>query len=199
MISALFDSRNLILASASPRRRELLLHLGIPFEVRTIDFSEELPLTGDPVQIAKQIAILKGEEVRHGLVKGDVAITADTIVWCNGSLLGKPEDREEAAAMLRSLSGKQHLVVTGVCLLSNTSVTSFCSETLVTFKILTDQEIYYYIDNYSPYDKAGAYGIQEWIGFIGVERIEGSYFNVMGLPVQKLYLELIKFLKNNND
>jgi len=199
MIADLFKSRHLILASASPRRRELLSHLGIPFEVRKIEFSEELPESSDPAEIAELLAISKGEEVKRGLSGGDIAITADTVVWCDENILGKPSGRQEAIDMLRMLSGKKHLVVTGVCLLSDTSFTSFSSETLVTFKTLSDQEIEYYIDNYKPYDKAGAYGIQEWIGYIGVEHIEGSYFNVMGLPVQKLYSELIKFIKNNKD
>lgn len=197
MISELFESRHLILASASPRRQELLSHLGIPFEVRKIDFTEDLPGSGNPVEIAEKLAISKAEVVKIDLGSVDIAITADTVVWCEGNLLGKPADRDEAVRMLRMLSGKTHRVVTGVCLLSDVTHTSFCSETLVTFKSLSEQEISYYIDKFNPFDKAGAYGIQEWIGFIGVERIEGSYFNVMGLPVQKLYSELIKFIHNN--
>ncbi|TFH35206.1 MAG: septum formation protein Maf, partial [Bacteroidia bacterium] len=186
----------LILASASPRRKELLSHLGIPFEVREFNFSEELPGSGDPVEIAKHLARSKSNEVKTRLAKGDLVITADTVVWCDGHLMGKPGSREEATGMLRLLSGRTHMVVTGVCLLSDISSVTFSSETLVTFKSLSDEEIFYYVDNYKPYDKAGAYGIQEWIGYVGVERIEGSYFNVMGLPVQKLYSEIIEFIKN---
>lgn len=196
MINELLEPWHLILASASPRRKELLSHLGIPFEVRVFNFSEELPGSGDPVEIAKHLARSKSNEVKPRLVKGDLVITADTVVWCDGHLMGKPGSREEATGMLRLLSGRTHMVVTGVCLLSDISSVTFSSETLVTFKSLSDEEIFYYVDNYKPYDKAGAYGIQEWIGYVGVERIEGSYFNVMGLPVQKLYSEIIEFIKN---
>lgn len=148
-------------------------------------------------EIAVSLALSKADEIRHLVKPDDIFITADTIVWCENRILNKPGDRDEAFEMLRFLSGKTHMVLTGVCLLSNTSVTSFFSETLVTFRELKDLEIEYYIDNFNPYDKAGSYGIQEWIGYIGVEFIEGSYYNVMGLPVQKLYTELINFLNNN--
>lgn len=197
MIGVLFKSTKLILASASPRRKELLAHLGIPFEVRKIDFNEEPPDKSDPREIALFLANSKAGQARVGLREGEVIITADTIVWCDGRLLNKPSGREEALEMLHFLSGKTHRVITGVCLLSGISCRSFYSETLVTFKNLTSEEIVYYVDNFKPYDKAGAYGIQEWIGYIGVERIEGSYFNVMGLPVQKLYCEITKFIQNN--
>ena len=197
MIENLFRSKRLILASASPRRNELLRSLGVPFERLEVEYSEPIPKSGSPGEIAVSLALSKADEIRHLVKPDDIFITADTIVWCENRILNKPGDRDEAFEMLRFLSGKTHMVLTGVCLLSNTSVTSFFSETLVTFRELKDLEIEYYIDNFNPYDKAGSYGIQEWIGYIGVEFIEGSYYNVMGLPVQKLYTELINFLNNN--
>ena len=197
MIANMFNSRRLILASASPRRQELLSHLGIPFEVLKLDFNETPESTDDPVKAALSLAGHKADQVMHLVRPGDVVITADTVVWCNNMLLNKPADREEAISMLEILSGERHRVITGVCLFSGISRETFYSETFVKFKTLTTEEIAYYVDNYKPYDKAGAYGIQEWIGFIGVEGISGSYFNVMGLPVQKLYAELTRFIENN--
>jgi septum formation protein len=184
---------HLVLASASPRRRELLSHLAIPFRVWQHPFVEDSSRDNSPEAIAVNLAVSKSDQIAGRIERGDIVITADTIVWCNGRLLNKPAGREEAISMLTLLSGKTHMVVTGVALRSLAQTASFASVTGVRFRELSEEEIVFYVDNYSPYDKAGAYGIQEWIGYIGVESISGSYFNVMGLPVQKLYTELIKF------
>jgi len=183
----------IILASKSPRRKELLGGLDLPFEViiHEIDeiFPDGLPMEEIPVYLAK----LKAEPFYDELRNDTLVITADTIVWIDGVVLGKPNDYEHAAEMLRQLSGKKHVVVTGVCITTKEKQVAFSASTDVYFKNLTDSEIDYYLKNYHPYDKAGSYGVQEWIGYIAIERIEGSYFNVMGLPVQRLYEELLKF------
>lgn len=184
---------HLVLASASPRRRELLSHLTIPFTVWQHPFVEDSSRDSSPESIAVNLAVSKSDQIAGRIEEGDIVITADTIVWCNDKLLNKPADREEAISMLTFLSGKTHMVVTGVSLRSLVHTASFASVTGVRFRALSEEEIVFYVDNYSPYDKAGAYGIQEWIGYIAVESISGSYFNVMGLPVQKVYAELIKF------
>ncbi|MBO7418098.1 MAG: septum formation protein Maf [Bacteroidaceae bacterium] len=185
---------SIILASNSPRRRELLSGLGIEFDVRTLpDIDESYPdelLGGDiPLYISKE----KADAYKPMLKPGELIITADTIVWLHGQVLGKPKDREDAVAMLHQLSGQTHEVFTGVTLTTTEKQHSFYVETKVTFAQLSDEEITYYVDHYKPFDKAGSYGVQEWIGYIGVERIEGSYFNVMGLPVQRLYRALNQF------
>lgn len=185
---------HLILASQSPRRKELLQHLGLEaFAVKPIETDESFPsgLTGE--ETATYIAEQKAEANRSFLEERDLMITADTIVYLNGQVLGKPADREDAFRMLRLLSGKEHQVFTGVCLSSLFEQRSFVARTDVTFSELTDEEILWYIDHFHPYDKAGAYGIQEWIGAVAVERITGSYFNVMGLPVHLLYEQLKSF------
>ena len=183
----------IILASKSPRRHELLAGLDIPFEVviHEVDevFPEGLPMEEIPVYLAK----LKAEPFVNEVDDETVVITADTIVWIEGEVLNKPNDYEHAFEMLRKLSGKKHVVVTGVCLTSKEKQVAFSDSTDVFFKDLTDHDIDYYLANYHPYDKAGSYGVQEWIGYIAINRIEGSYFNVMGLPVQRLYEELLKF------
>lgn len=181
---------NIILASQSPRRQELLRGLNIPFEVREIDVEETYPKGLVGVDIPMYLAEKKANAYSDLMDEKTLLITADTIVWHEGAVYGKPTDREEAYAMLKSLSGKTHKVITGVCIstMSRRKVFSVISE--VRFAKMNQHEINYYLDNYSPYDKAGAYGVQEWIGFIGVEFIEGSYFNVMGLPIQRLYNEL---------
>lgn len=184
----------IVLASGSPRRKELLSGLGYEFEVRLLkDIDETYPegLSGE--EIAKHISRGKAEAYKETLANDELVITADTIVYLEGNVLGKPKDAAEARQMLRSLSGRKHQVITGVTLLTKEKIHTFASVSDVTFANLTDEEIAYYVDKYKPTDKAGAYGIQEWIGFIGVERIEGSYFNVMGLPVQRLYTELKQF------
>ena len=185
---------NIVLASNSPRRRDLLAGLGIEFEVRVLPGIEEsypdsLPAHEIPLYIAAE----KAEANRKEMRQGDLVITADTVVVCEGKALGKPADAAEARAMLELLSGKTHQVVTGVCLMSAERQRTFAVTTDVTFKELTADETEYYIQTYRPYDKAGAYGIQEWIGYIGVTGISGSFFNVMGLPVQRVYSELLLF------
>lgn len=182
----------LILSSNSPRRKELLAGLDIPFEVRVIeDIDESYPDTLPTGEIAEYIAQKKAAAYEVG--NDEVLITADTIVVLDDQILGKPADAEEAKLMLRSLSGKTHHVITGVCLKSRDQQHHFSVISEVTFKTLTEEEISYYVENYKPFDKAGAYGIQEWIGYIGVTGLSGSYFNVMGLPVQRIYEELKKF------
>lgn len=184
-----------VLASNSPRRRELLAGLGISYEVRVLggideSYPDNLPVEQVPVFISRK----KAEAYAATMADDELVITADTIVTIDGKILGKPADRAEAVEMLRLLSGRRHMVVTGVTFTTATRSHSFYDVTDVWFAGLTDEEIDYYVDNFKPYDKAGAYGIQEWIGYVGVERIDGSYFNVMGLPVQRLYSELTSFL-----
>lgn len=178
----------IVLCSNSPRRKELMRGLGLDFQTRVIDGIDESydkSLPGE--DIAKIISEKKAESYKATMSPDELIITADTIVYVDGEVLGKPQDRLDAIRMLKMLSGKSHDVITGVCIQTQTKSTSFSVKTKVTFAQMTDDEINFYIDNHKPYDKAGAYGIQEWIGYIGVESIEGSYFNVMGLPVQKLY------------
>lgn len=184
---------NIILASKSPRRQQLLKDLGLEFSVEVTDADETYPPGLSMEEIPVFLAELKAKAFSRELVENELLITADTIVWLNGEVLGKPADKDEAIQMLRKLSNNEHQVVTGVCLKSNSRQCSFFAVSNVAFKELTDDEINYYIDRYKPYDKAGAYGIQEWIGYIGITHIEGSFFNVMGLPIQKLYTELLKF------
>ncbi len=184
---------HIILASNSPRRRELLGGLGLPFEVRVLpDISETYPDTLPADETAEYIAVEKAAAYRPLLQPDDLVITADTVVICGDEVLGKPTDATDAHRMLRLLSGCTHHVVTGVCLLTSKFQRSFRVKTDVTFKVLDEEEIDYYIRTYQPMDKAGAYGIQEWIGYIGVTGLHGSYFNVMGLPVQRIYEELKK-------
>lgn len=183
-----------ILASGSPRRKELLSGLGLDFEVRLLaDIDESYPedLTGR--EIARYISRRKAEAYKASMAADELIITADTIVYLDGQVLGKPESEADAKAMLHQLSGRTHEVITGVTLLTQTRQHTFDCVSKVTFSPLADDEIAHYVATFKPLDKAGAYGIQEWIGYIGVERIEGSYFNVMGLPVQRLYRELKTF------
>ena len=182
---------HIILASNSPRRRELLAGLGLDFEVRTLPgIDESYPDTLAAEDIPQYISREKAAAYEAALQSDDLVITADTIVWTDGQVLGKPKDREEAKAMLRLLSGRTHQVITGVTLLTKTVRRTFAVTSDVTFDTLTEEEIDYYVERYRPLDKAGAYGIQEWIGYVGVSALRGSYFNVMGLPVQRLYQEL---------
>lgn len=186
-------SYHLILASNSPRRRELLAGLGLSFETRVIPgIDESYPEGLSGPDIASYIASAKAAAYRDTLSADDLLITADTIVYIDGQVFGKPHDRDEACAMLRALSGRTHQVITGVTLSTLRQTRTFAVTTDVSFADLTDDEISYYVDHYRPFDKAGSYGIQEWIGFVGVTAIRGSYFNVMGLPVQRLYQELKK-------
>ena len=180
-----------ILASNSPRRRELLAGLGVQFEVKVLpDIEESYPAELPVAEIAQYIACEKSAAYRQLMQPHDLIITADTIVVVDSEVLGKPKDAADARRMLHMLSGRRHQVITGVCLATNNKQRAFSVITHVDFKALTDEEIDYYIQTYSPFDKAGAYGIQEWIGYIGVTGLDGSYFNVMGLPVQRIYQEL---------
>jgi len=185
----------IILASQSPRRKELLKQLDLPFEVRTKDIDESFPSTFRPEAAAVYIAEKKANSFLNQLDK-ELLIAADTLVSIHEEILGKPKDSDDAFRMLRLLSGNVHEVITGVALLHHKKIYSFFEKTLVYFKDLTEEEITYYIKTYQPFDKAGAYGIQEWIGMIGVERIEGSYTNVVGLPTARLHHELHTFLQN---
>ncbi len=181
----------LVLASNSPRRKELLRGLGIDFEVRLIrDIDESFPATLPVSDVAVHISKAKATAYLDTMAENEVVLTADTVVVCDGQILGKPQDAEDARRMLGLLSGKSHEVITGVTLSTRQWQRSFAVTTVVCFKELTADEIGFYVDSYRPFDKAGAYGIQEWIGYVGVQRIEGSYFNVMGLPVQRIYEEL---------
>lgn len=182
---------HIILASNSPRRRELLSGLGVDYEVRTlpgVDESYPDTLSGEdiPVYISRE----KAAAYLPSIAPDELIITADTIVWLDGRVLGKPADEADACRMLRELSGRTHRVITGVTLSTAAFQKSFAVTSEVEFAPLTEEEITYYVDHYRPLDKAGAYGVQEWIGFIGVRRLSGSYFNVMGLPIQRLYQEL---------
>ena len=182
-----------ILASNSPRRKELLAGLGVDYEVRTLpDVDESYPETLQGADIPLYIAKEKADAYVAMMQPGELMITADTIVWLDDKVLGKPWDREDALQMLRTMSGRTHEVFTGVCITTTDWQRSFTAQTEVRFATLSEDEIIYYVDNFKPMDKAGAYGVQEWIGFIGVENISGSYYNIMGLPVQKLYRELLK-------
>ena len=184
----------LILSSASPRRKELLQGLGVPFEVLVIDnidetYPDDLPAS----EVAEYIACKKAQAYQATLKPGNTVLTADTVVVLGNQIMGKPHDEENARQMLRQLSGRTHQVYTGVCLTSTSRQTHFTVRTDVTFRSLTDEEIDYYVTHYHPLDKAGAYGIQEWIGYIGITAINGSYYNVMGLPVQRIYEALKEY------
>lgn len=183
----------IILASHSPRRKELLAGLGYPFEIRVLkDIDESYPAELPANEVALYIAQKKASAYRQSIASDELVITADTVVIVGNEILGKPVDQSDAIRMLHQLSGRTHQVTTGVCLLTTTTERSFDVTTEVTFKHLTDEEILHYVTQYKPYDKAGAYGIQEWIGYIGVTGLHGSYYNVMGLPVQRIYQELSK-------
>lgn len=181
----------IILASNSPRRRELLSGLGVDYEVKIVPgIDETYPESLNGEEIPVYIAQEKANAYRTSLQPDELVITADTIVYVDGMVLGKPEDEADACRMLRMLSGRTHQVITGVCLTTVDFQKSFASVTEVTFDTLSDEEIGYYVEKYRPMDKAGSYGVQEWIGFVGVTGLKGSYYNVMGLPVQRLYKEL---------
>lgn len=182
----------IILSSNSPRRKELLAGLGVDFEVRVLKgvderYPDDIPLNEVPLYIAIEKASA------YTVAQDELVVTADTVVIVDNEILGKPKDRDEAYGMLRKISGKTHQVVTGVCLTTIDDQRSFTVTTDVEFKELSDNEIYYYIDKYRPFDKAGAYGIQEWIGYVGVLSLKGSYYNVMGLPVQRIYEEFTSY------
>lgn len=189
---------NIILASNSPRRKELLAGLGVKFDVRLIaDIDETYPDNIKSHDVAEYIAKKKADAYKQSIASNELIITADTIVILGDEIFGKPLNADDAYAMLQKLSGKTHQVITGVCLLTKNEQRVFRVTTDVTFKELEMEEIKYYVDNYKPFDKAGAYGIQEWIGYIGVTSLNGSYFNVVGFPVQRIYTELQKIASRN--
>lgn len=194
MIDKSLSLYRIILASRSPRRQQLLRDLGIDFDIVIKEFDESYPegITGE--EIAKYIAGAKAAVFKNDIQKNEIVITADTIVWCNGQVLGKPVDEKDAIRMLNEISGNTHEVITGVSLLSTVKQVTFTDSTHVTFEEMSPEEIKFYVEHFAPYDKAGAYGIQEWIGLAACSHIDGSYFNVVGLPVQKLYGELKKFI-----
>jgi septum formation protein len=196
MVIGIPDSWHFILASRSPRREQLLKELGLNFDIVIKDFQEDYPVSLSGAAIAEYLAHNKALQYIDEISDNDIVITADTIVWCSNKVLDKPSGYKEAVDILHAISGKTHDVITGVTFLSNHGEHTFSETTKVTFDYLTDEEINYYVQKFEPFDKAGAYGIQEWIGLTGIISIEGSYFNVMGLPVQKLYSELKKYIKN---
>lgn len=184
---------SIILGSQSPRRKELLQGMDIPFSVRVIETDETYPQSLNAHDVAEFLAVEKGKAHLSQLNENELVITSDTVVICENEILGKPKDRPQAIAMLQKLSGKSHAVVTGVCLTTKQKTVSFSDTTTVHFKTLSEEQINYYINTYKPFDKAGGYGIQEWIGYVGISAIEGSYFNVMGLPVARLFDVLEEF------
>jgi len=196
MLADLLMSHRIILASRSPRRQQLLKELGVKFDTVIRDFGETFPegLSGE--EIARFVAHSKAASFRDEIADNEIVITADTIVWCNNQVLGKPVDKQDAVRILKEISGNTHEVITGVSLFSKSKEVTFSDTTKVTFEVFSDEDINFYIDKYKPYDKAGAYGIQEWIGIVACSKIEGSYFNVVGLPVQRLYKELQGFIKD---
>jgi septum formation protein len=188
------ENYKIILASNSPRRKELLAGIDVDFEVRVIqDIDESYPANLSTKDIAEYISRKKAAVYQARMADDELIITADTIVVLDSEVMGKPHDEADASRMLHELSGRTHQVITGVTLTTTTRQQSFSVETDVTFKTLSDEEINYYVQRYKPFDKAGAYGIQEWIGHIGVTGLQGSYFNVMGLPVQRIYEALRQF------
>jgi septum formation protein len=185
----MFDlgSKKLILASQSPRRKELLKGLGFDFEIRTKDIEEDFPQELEASKVAGFLSAKKAAAFREEIGPDEIILTSDTVVILEGKILGKPIDEADAFNMLSALSGKSHLVTTGITFLSTEKLLTFSDTAKVFFKELSSAEIDYYISNFGPFDKAGAYGIQEWIGFVGVKKIEGSYFTVMGLPIHLVY------------
>ena len=184
--------KNVILASGSPRRQQFFLDLNLKFEIRLKEIDEIYPENLVAAEIPNFLAELKANAFKDELTDKDILITSDTIVWLNNKALGKPKDYDDAFEILRSLSGNMHEVITSVCIMTTTKSEILTEITKVYFNTLKDEEIEYYINTFEPYDKAGAYGIQDWIGLIAVNKIEGSYANVMGMPVDKVY----KYLKN---
>ena len=190
MLNEKLNDYNIILASGSPRRQEFFKGLGLDFEIRLKPIKEIYPNHLTHSAISDFLAQLKSVPFKEELNENDILITSDTIVWYNNEALGKPKDNQDAFNMIRSMSGQTHEVISSVCFSTESTQKLVNAVTKVTFKDLNDEEIWYYINNFSPMDKAGAYGIQEWFGFIAVTKIEGSFFNVMGLPVHLVYKTL---------
>ena len=193
MLKEKLKDNELILASGSPRRQELFKELGVDYKIEVREIDEVYGHHLKAEEITNYLASQKAAAFENDLNENEIVITSDTIVWHNNKPLEKPKTTEEAIAMLKELSNTAHKVITSVCIKAKNKEIVFFDTTKVHFKKLTNEEIDYYVENYKPFDKAGGYGIQEWIGFIGVTKLEGSYFNVMGLPVHKLYEELLKF------
>lgn len=183
----------IVLASGSPRRQQFLRELDADFEIRLKEVDEIYPDTLQGAEITDYLAELKAAALTESLSDDEILITSDTIVWHENKALGKPKNKDDAFAMIKSLSGKTHEVITSVCIRNAGNSETFNETTRVTFNSLSDDEINYYLDKYQPYDKAGSYGIQEWIGLVAIAKIEGSYANVVGLPVDKVYQHLLKF------
>jgi septum formation protein len=194
MIPDNLDNFKIILASRSPRRQQLLRELGLKFDVAIREYIETYPDGLNGEEIARYLAHEKAVSFKNEISYNEIVIAADTIVWCNDRVLGKPVDLEDAKHILKEISGNTHEVITGVTIFSLSKELTFSDSTKVTFEALSEEEICFYVDEFKPYDKAGAYGIQEWIGLIACSHIDGSYFNVVGLPVQRLYKELQKFI-----
>jgi len=192
MLKEQLKNYNLILASKSPRRQQFLKDLGLDFSIILKEIEEIYPKNLQGVEITDYLAELKSHPFTN-LKSNDILITADTIVWQNNKAIGKPKDRQDAIAIFEELSGKMHQVITSICIKTSNKIKLINDLTNVYFKELTKDEILFYIDNFQPYDKAGGYGIQDWIGYIGVEKIEGNFFNVMGFPVHKFYKEMSNF------
>jgi septum formation protein len=192
MLKEKFKSHRIILASGSPRRQQFLKELDVDFEIQLKDIEEIYPEHLQAEEITNFLAKLKASAFVAELEENDILITSDTIVWLNNKALGKPKDYDDAFEMLTEMSGTTHKVITSVCLKTIDKEVVFYEETLVTFTELSSEEIKYYLDNYKPFDKAGSYGIQEWIGLVAIEKIEGSYANVVGLPTHRLYEEMMK-------
>ncbi|WP_196892693.1 Maf-like protein [Aureivirga marina] len=189
----LLENKKIILASKSPRRQQFFKDLGIDFTVKTKEVEEIYPEELEGEEITNYLAELKALAFDEELQDDEILVTSDTIVWLKGKALGKPKDKKDAFMMLQKLSGRKHKVITSVCLKSKNKVLTFSETTVVHFEKLSSEEIDFYLDTYKPYDKAGSYGIQDWIGLIGVKKIKGSYFNVVGLPVHRVYRELLNF------
>jgi len=194
MIIDNLNNLKIILASRSPRRQQLLRDLGLKFDVVIREYIETYPEGLNGEEIARYVAHEKAVSFRNEISDNEIVIAADTVVWCNNMVLGKPVDFEDAMHILKEISGNTHEVITGVSVFSLTKELTFSETTKVTFEAFSEEDIRYYVDEFKPYDKAGAYGIQEWIGLIACSHIDGSYFNVVGLPVQRLYKELQKFI-----
>ncbi|MGE5421495.1 MAG: Maf family nucleotide pyrophosphatase [Chloroflexota bacterium] len=198
MIIDKLNTYRIILASRSPRRQQLLREMGLKFDVVIREFDESYPDHLSGREIAEHISFHKAQSFKDEISENEIIITADTVVWCDNQVLGKPVDLEDAVKMLEEISGNTHEVITGVSIVAMGKEVTFSESTKVTFEKMTQEETRFYAEKYKPFDKAGAYGIQEWIGIIACSHIDGSYFNVVGLPVQRLYAELKKIINENN-
>jgi len=194
MLKTLLQHKNIILASGSPRRQQFFKEMDIPFSIRLKEIEEVYPNHLKAEEITNYLAALKAKAFEGTLQENDILVTSDTIVWLDGNALGKPKDRTDAVAMLQKLSNQTHEVITSVCIKSIAKTEIFHCITKVTFTALTDEAIHYYIEKYEPFDKAGSYGIQDWIGLIGISKIEGSYTNVVGLPTELLFKKIITYV-----